>query len=307
MIRRSPPSLKTLAERTTFVLLVFVADIVSSASAAFVAPTNWTRGQARSTYQEWDVFDSPDGSIANVPDIGFFNPNAPAGAGYNVYDTSLFSFLTGGGNIYSNASILDLYATVPSAGLGSWFHTTVIVQTRTLNSEIDYPNQTVNGVHSTSGYEISRVPFTIGFGDGAFIVERYTKFELNGNDLNYEFHFPTTGFSSSFDELLIDTYTTLSGDANGDDKVDIGDIAAIANNWQITGAAGDVNFDGKVDIGDIALVANNWQHSAANAPPAQPLNLTMAVPEPATYGLLISGGLMLAASVARRNRARVCS
>jgi hypothetical protein len=70
---------------------------------------------------------------------------------------------------------------------------------------------------------------------------------------------------------------TLGGDASLDQKVDVGDLGALATNYGLTAnavwAQGDFNNDGKVDVGDLGILATNYGQTlggggggAANAP-----------------------------------------
>jgi len=53
--------------------------------------------------------------------------------------------------------------------------------------------------------------------------------------------------------------TLLAGDMNGDNVVDILDLANLAQHYQSTDPAVDLNADGIVDILDLALAAGNYQ------------------------------------------------
>jgi len=63
------------------------------------------------------------------------------------------------------------------------------------------------------------------------------------------------------------TYAEIIGDVNGDGKVDIKDMAVVAQAFgSYTGhpkynPAADVNQDGWVDIRDLAMVAKNFGHT----------------------------------------------
>ena len=54
------------------------------------------------------------------------------------------------------------------------------------------------------------------------------------------------------------------GDLNGDNRVDVSDIMAVASHWGATEGSPDydrgydLNWDGKVDIVDIMLVVKHW-------------------------------------------------
>ncbi|MEX2186675.1 MAG: dockerin type I domain-containing protein, partial [Pirellulales bacterium] len=62
----------------------------------------------------------------------------------------------------------------------------------------------------------------------------------------------------------------LPGDANGDDRVDLVDVAIVQTHFgALSGATrstGDLNGDGAVSRGDVALVAGNFGRSAAVPP-----------------------------------------
>ncbi|MCJ7543392.1 MAG: dockerin type I domain-containing protein, partial [Phycisphaerae bacterium] len=77
------------------------------------------------------------------------------------------------------------------------------------------------------------------------------------------------------------------GDANGDHKVDGSDLALLGGAWMKddqTWATCDFNGDGTVDGSDLALFGGNWMWSLPGAPP-------LAIPEPASAGLLVGAGL----------------
>jgi beta-glucanase (GH16 family) len=58
------------------------------------------------------------------------------------------------------------------------------------------------------------------------------------------------------------TVTPMSGDANGDGKVDVGDLGVVGTNYGMTSGAtwamGDFNADGKVDVADMGVLATNY-------------------------------------------------
>jgi hypothetical protein len=78
------------------------------------------------------------------------------------------------------------------------------------------------------------------------------------------------------------------GDANIDEKVDVYDLAILANNYSLPGDKdwehADFNDDDTVDVYDLSILANNYGWAAGG----------QAVPEPAALSLLIlTGGALL--------------
>ena len=89
----------------------------------------------------------------------------------------------------------------------------------------------------------------------------------------------------------------LSGDANGDGKVDINDLTIVLAHYGETGdvwSQGDFNGDGAVDINDLTIVLANYGNTLGAPSPA-------AVPEPSAL-LLAAAGLLGAMAFARRRR-----
>jgi hypothetical protein len=62
---------------------------------------------------------------------------------------------------------------------------------------------------------------------------------------------------------------SISGDANYDGKVDVGDLGILAANYGLTSGAtwskGDFNGDGKVDVGDLGILAANYGAGTSGA------------------------------------------
>ena len=89
-----------------------------------------------------------------------------------------------------------------------------------------------------------------------------------------------------------------SGDANGNHKVDGGDLALMGGAWgqgSQAWATGDFTGDGVVDGGDLALLGGNWNWSLPGGAPELPL------PEPGTLALLTLGAVKVI-TLRRRRR-----
>ncbi|GMU24234.1 MAG: hypothetical protein AMXMBFR13_43100 [Phycisphaerae bacterium] len=181
-------------------VVALLVGLTTAAQAAFVAPALWSREQANTTYQEWNVFSSPAGP--NMPDIGWLNPNGTP----DLFDTSGGSFVTGSGNIYSPTSVLDLRVVVPDyARTGDV--TTVILQTRTNGSEIDFDTVRIGGTGFEDRGELLRQPLG---GFGGFAVETWLKFELPYSASSFTVEFKASGTSMSLDRVAVDTITASS-------------------------------------------------------------------------------------------------
>jgi hypothetical protein len=110
-------------------------------------------------------------------------------------------------------------------------------------------------------------------------------------------------FGDSFDQHSLIVRSTYLGDANLDGQVDVVDLGQIALAWSGPGdwINGDFNYDGVVNVRDLYEFALNWQLGVAAPGPAAPsLDLLLssfglppiAVPEPATVGLLAGAALL---------------
>jgi hypothetical protein len=67
---------------------------------------------------------------------------------------------------------------------------------------------------------------------------------------------------------MVKSITLLSGDANLDNAVDVGDLGILAANYGGSGktwAQGDFNNDGTVDVGDLGILAANYGTNASGA------------------------------------------
>ena len=83
----------------------------------------------------------------------------------------------------------------------------------------------------------------------------------------------------------------LSGDANGDGRVDINDLTIVLANYGMSGtildvtrADGDLNGDGKVDINDLTIVLADYGATLGSSAAGM-----AAVPEPSALALIVAG------------------
>lgn len=116
------------------------------------------------------------------------------------------------------------------------------------------------------------------------------------------------GTGTSDFKLIRDALTSttlLDGDANFDGTVDVDDLFSLATHWLTNvdrWSLGDFDYNGIVNSHDLGLLAVNWQGTAASLGEAlaEAGIPASAVPEPATFGLLGAGILLL---FRRRRRA----
>ncbi len=274
------------------------AALSGVANAAFVSPNTWTRGQANTTYQAWDVF---TGLSAVTPDVADQNSSGSA----ELTENSGGSFLTGGGNIYSPYLPLNFTVSLPQADIAQPEHQlTAVVQIKTLGTELDGQSLALNGLPPIDSAELLRNQLG-GFGGSE--VEHWFLFEIpyssygSGSNgvASLTLQFNALESSMSLDQLAIDTAvssdgflleenpfvaTALPGDINLDGSIDILDLSILATNYGSQHARwtdGDLSNDDVVDILDLSLLATHYGTSANN-PHSQ------SVPEPALMGWLLS-------------------
>ncbi len=242
----------------TRMLIVAAASLASVARADFVTPDTygWTRGSANSTYGQWDHFTAAAGP--NTPDVGVFNPT---GNPLNVFDSSGGSVITASGNIYSFTLPMNLHVIAPSYGLRSGYQTTVILQVRTLGTEILPGSVKIGGATPTLTTELYRFDMGAGGpGGGGFIVDTLYEWVLPGNAASYEIRFDSTDNFLSLDRVSVDTFAGSPCYANCDGSavsplLTANDFQCFLNKF----ASGDVyaNCDGST--GTPSLTANDFQ------------------------------------------------
>lgn len=196
--------------RFSFAAVCAAALVGLSAHGAFIDPT-WNRpadaAQASAdltTYQEWNVFTSPD--AANGPDVADVNPHGSAAA----WDTSGGSFVTSGGNIYSPSAILAMQTTLPGYDLGPASQTHFLVQLRTLGSELDVTSLMLDGiaVSTLDGYAYTELARIALGGFGGAQVDHAFSFIATNSAASHTLTWLGAESSVSQDIIVIDTLTT---------------------------------------------------------------------------------------------------
>ncbi len=94
--------------------------------------------------------------------------------------------------------------------------------------------------------------------------------------------------------FVLDRSLTFAADFNFDGRVDLLDLDALGQNWQMAGGAfsGDATGDGFVNLLDLDLLGAQWQGNASWEAALAASGLS--VPEPATFAVMLAaGGLVL--------------
>lgn len=238
----------TTAMRAVCAAAVFGLS-AGAARADFIPPDTygWSRGAERSTYFEWDIFVDPDGG--NVPDVDQFPDPLPSGwVDPDVVVTSGSAVVTGSGRIYSPVGAINLQVTTPNYGEGAT--TTLLLQVRTIGTELDYAAVMAEGQLPVEIVEISRQSGSMGFE-----VETLFQFELSGNQDAYVFDVPTVEAHCSIDGIAVDTLAggdACVADFNGDGAVNTQDFLAYLGAWSAAYQSG--NYDAAVDCNGDNLI-----------------------------------------------------
>ena len=295
-----------LNEKIAVVLPLVLAGAVS---AEPVLPTLWTPGDAGSTAQAWDIFQS---TTASTPDVLNLNPNGTATA-YDDNAPGNGAFITSGGNIYSFSGVVAPSADIPHYGSAGGNFTTVLVNFTTYGEVTNITTATLTDGTTTFDYTnaVLTDEDTTNLGQGGYEQDFWVQFNVPGSAASYTFHAEASGSSLSLNEFRVDTFTSADptieppakpfrqpGDANGDGTVDLSDFVILRNNFGGETAAfslGDFNSDGEIDLGDFVILRNNFGNSAG-LPDLDRWRST--VPEPAALGT----GLLLSGLLLRRRR-----
>jgi len=109
--------------------------------------------------------------------------------------------------------------------------------------------------------------------------------------------------TKTFGNQRVDFSVMNTADANGDGRVDVSDLGALATNFDRPGgwSEGDFSRDGMVDVSDLGILATHWGDGTNGSGPSleQAMSsLGIALPEPA-IGAIAAGFMIL---VHRRSR-----
>lgn len=189
---------------------VVLAVAVGQASAEFVTPAQfgWNRGDANSGYWAWDRFASLAGAS---PDVA--TNYAGPGNGAITSGTGQGTFLTSGGNYYNVFGITGLVGSVPNFGLGAGSGTTLLLQVRTVGTEIAPATVLVTPVGGVATAAVeTRELFRQNLGGApgspgsGFIVDVLFRFTFSENASGYGFSFAAAEGSMSIDRVSVDTF-----------------------------------------------------------------------------------------------------
>jgi hypothetical protein len=187
----------------------------AATQAQFVDPVTWERGSATSpnTYLHWDTFTpqavapGENPFVDLTPDLADFNANGQA----RLTENTGTGFQVGSGNLYTNAAAADYTVTIPEADVFQFPHnTTVMVQLKTLGTELNYDSVKINGLAPVDTAELSRQ--ALG-GFGGALVESWFLFHVAYADFadgqpgadDLTLTFKAAGSSMSLDQLRVDT------------------------------------------------------------------------------------------------------
>lgn len=268
----------------------------------------------RTTYQSWDRFDSA--TSANTPDAGLFNPNGIPQL-LNVEPTAI---LTSTRNIYSHQAPIQVTVDVPNYRASEATWTSLFVDISTLGQPFD------PGAVSVGGY--AAVSSSLDASGGASspyggLAQSWSlQFQIPGNAANYALNVPAPSPFISLEALSVSTiYTTgaspvsqlpasfphvddapgqpPAGDSNFDRTVDRADLVNLVRNLGTASHAsfsdGDLDLDGAVGLSDLRLLQANIGVTTNLG-----VGGSSAVPEPATWGMVVAGVLGLMALRRRR-------
>ena len=223
---------------------------------------------------------------------------AIGGAGTIMMD----SLIAGGGTVRKLTSNGGSFA---PAGLMTVVGNLTLGQSGTTNASLSLDVAGSNGVAGTDFDQLAVTGAVVGLDKAALVVKVAGGLDLAGDVLSIITTSSDLSAAPQFASVTVNggamladvTYgvgvvslgnfrlTFKMGDADGDTFVDDDDLSLLLSNWkggEVGWAKGDFNFSGDVDDDDLSLLLSNWTGSGGGT-----------IPEPATIGLLILGGMGL--------------
>ena len=185
--------------------LLLTATALTSAATLHAGTNNFVvpefRGTANSEAGYWETFSVAYGAPGNLAD----KAGATTGA-ILTQNGSASSFITGSGNIYDFSEGIQAFQLTDAT---SFTLGTVVLQTRTLGSELNYGSVTLTytdavGTHSLA--PVSYLELDRGTTLGASVSSLF-QWNLTGLAVNeYSIAFNGAGPSVSFDAMTLDTW-----------------------------------------------------------------------------------------------------
>ncbi len=189
----------TLAFGLMLIACVVAAPAFAADAQSFSDPSNWSVGDAGSSYHEWDVFVSPGAGLA--PDVG-------SNFGASTVTTVYPGYVSGSSNFYSHASDYGVSAAIESPSVAGSSGTHVIVQTA---STLGMMGAAITGMEidvlgtTFSPFASSSQTFTVSSSYGPVTqMESVYSFMLPGGTANFALSW-TNPQHSSFKALRVDT------------------------------------------------------------------------------------------------------
>jgi len=232
----------------------------TAAATSFVTPSDWARGDAGSSYFEWQFFVT--GTGLNPPTEAVI----PAGATASIQDTSGSSVVAGSGSLYNQPGVsqIEVNFETEAADTGRWV-TNVHFQSLTLGREFAYDDMRVSGIAFDTRTELERIFLGVDGPFGGYISRNLFVFRVPGQP-QMTLNAPAEDLSLSLDDAIIDTFSTptCAGDVDLDFDVDINDLLAMLSAFGTDDALADFDFDGAVGIDELLTVLSDFGCTANN-------------------------------------------
>lgn len=233
-----------------------VLSVTAGAAIAnsFVLPTEWSRGDAGSTYFEWQFFIT--GTGVNPPTAA----TIPADASATIQDISGSSVVAGSGSLYNQPQVSQIEVKFETAAsdTGRWI-SFVNFQTLTLGREFAYNDMRIGEEAFTARTELERIFLGIDGPFGGYVARNLFEFRVLGLP-ELVISAPAEDLSLSLDDAVVDSYTlqTCDADADLDFDTDIEDLLLVLNRFGREDATVDMDGDGEVTIEELLNVLRDF-------------------------------------------------